>query len=200
MALLWWFISPVWLFACRYKVYTKTGDKGESSLYNGERRPKTDPIFVALGDVDELNAAIGVVREYVEADSLGQQLVEIQSRLLDVGSAIATPLTTSSQRKASRSDFGEGNAGKLEGWIDEMDATLPQLTSFILPSGGKASAHLHVARAVCRRAERAVALLPREDVGDDVNIYLNRLSDYLFMAARFAASPGSEQPYKKGQP
>jgi cob(I)alamin adenosyltransferase len=157
---------------------------------------------VALGDVDELNAAIGVVRAYLEADSqvtLGEQLVEIQSRLLDVGSAIATPLTTSSARKASHSDFGEGNAGKLEGWIDAMDAALPQLTSFILPSGGNASAHLHVARAVCRRAERAVALLPREDVGENVNIYLNRLSDYLFMAARFAALPGSEQPYKKGQ-
>lgn len=146
----------------KYKVYTKTGDEGTSSLYNGDRAAKDDDIFWALGDTDELNSAVGVAREFcLEADNgLVDQLEEIQSRLLDVGSAIATPATsTKSSFKLQRTRFDDLLSGKVEGWIDELDEHLPPLRNFILPSGGKAAAFLHMARTVrvltrlsCRRA------------------------------------------------
>lgn len=194
-----------------FKIYTKTGDKGESSLYNGQRKPKTDPVFAALGDVDELNACIGLAAAQVSgpaaarsagangAGGLPEQLAEIQSRLLDVGSAVATPRDASSDRKVSKTQFDENAVASLERWIDSMDAELPPLTQFILPGGGEASARLHVARAVCRRAERAVVDLGTEHVPQDVRIYLNRLSDYLFTAARKAALDAGavETTYKK---
>lgn len=175
------------------KVYTKTGDKGTSQLFSGERRPKDDAVFKALGDTDELNAHIGVAVEYSRAAQnafLPDKLEQIQSRLFDVGACIATPLTTASQSKKNRAGaFDEANVSALEEWIDEMDASLPPLTNFILPSGGGlASTHLHVARAVCRRAERRVVpLASAGDVDASVMRYLNRLSDFLFVAARFSA-------------
>lgn len=175
------------------KVYTKTGDKGTSQLFSGERRPKDDAVFKALGDTDELNAHIGVAVEYSRAAQnafLPDKLEQIQSRLFDVGACIATPLTTASQSKKNRAGaFDEANVSALEEWIDEMDASLPLLTNFILPSGGGlASTHLHVARAVCRRAERRVVpLASAGDVDASVMRYLNRLSDFLFVAARFSA-------------
>uniref|UniRef100_A0A061RUF7 Corrinoid adenosyltransferase MMAB n=1 Tax=Tetraselmis sp. GSL018 TaxID=582737 RepID=A0A061RUF7_9CHLO len=186
----------------RYKVYTKTGDQGEASLYNGERRTKNDVVFEALGDTDELNSIIGVAREYcLEAgNALPSQLETIQSSLLDIGSAIATPLDSSPDRKKNRVQFEESQVDKLESWIDEMDEQLDQLTTFILPSGGKAASHLHHARTVCRRAERSVVPLVAEQKTDAVvGRYLNRLSDYLFTAARFAAKKGGfpETTYKK---
>lgn len=174
----------------RYKVYTKTGDKGTSSLYTGERRQKDDVVFQALGDVDELNSAVGIAREHCrELDSqLTTQLEEVQSRLLDVGSAVATPAESSSKYKKERVRFDDAAITNLECWIDAMDEELPQLTNFILPSGGHASAALHMARSICRRAERAVVPLGQaKSVEDSVTIYLNRLSDYLFTAARLAA-------------
>lgn len=189
------------------KIYTKTGDKGTSSLYNGERRGKTDPFFVALGDVDELNASVGVAREHcldmkdeAARTLLTTQLSSIQSRLLDVGSAVATPLPTSSERKINISHFSDSHAEELETWIDEMDEGLPTLTTFILPSGGKAAAHLHVARAVCRRTERSVFTLS-DTVPASVSMYMNRLSDYLFTAARLASHSGGheEVTYKKAR-
>lgn len=176
--------------AGRFKVYTRTGDAGTSSLYTGERRPKTDDIFMALGDTDELNAFIGVAREHCTGagNGLDAELAEIQSRLLDVGSAIATPVTSKSSTKIARVAFSEHHADDLETKIDAMDEELPPLKNFILPSGGLSSAHLHVARTVCRRAERRVtALVATETVDSSVSKYLNRLSDYLFVAARFAA-------------
>ena len=120
----------------KIKVYTKTGDKGTSSLYNLERRSKSDPIFEALGDTDELNACIGVAREYCMASNngLNEKLIEIQSRLMDIGSAIATPLSSSKKAKTERVEFNEANVGVLESWIDEMDETLPALRNFILQS------------------------------------------------------------------
>ena len=122
----------------RHKVYTKTGDEGSSSLYNGKRRPKDDTLFSALGDVDELNASIGLAREYCAVGDVGleNQLVEIQSRLLDVGSAIATPASSSSTSQLARVVFPLGMAAKLETWIDEFDKELPPLTNFILPVSG----------------------------------------------------------------
>lgn len=184
------------------KIYTKTGDKGTSSLYNGERRSKTDPTFAALGDVDELNSLIGVAREYAAAldGNLSQQLETVQSRLLDVGSAVATPLPTSSSHKLQRTAFPAQATAALEGWIDSWSAHLPQLTNFILPSGGLASSFLHMARSICRRAERSVVVLVDENlVESEVAIFLNRLSDYLFTVARVCAMKSNkpEVVYKK---
>jgi ATP:cob(I)alamin adenosyltransferase len=186
----------------RIHVYTKTGDKGTSSLYNGERRDKDDAIFSALGDVDELNAAIGLANEFVTSEGVGisEQLTEVQSRLLDVGSAVATPVDASSPAHLSRVIFSGDHAMQLERWIDAMDDELPPLKNFILPSGGLASAHLHVARTICRRAERSVTPLSREGhVSPIVAQFLNRLSDYLFVAARFASlkAGATEHIYKK---
>lgn len=207
----------------RFKVYTKTGDKGEASLYNGKRRAKTDPIFAALGDVDECNACIGVAAAQLQASlqaplngaantidsaapsegasTMLEQLAEIQSRLLDVGSAVATPLNESSDRKAAIAAFDASATAALEQWIDAMDECLPPLTQFILPGGGEASARLHVARAVCRRAERAVVALGTEQVPEAACVFMNRLSDYLFVAARKAAldAGAEETTYKKAR-
>ncbi|MEW5312768.1 MAG: hypothetical protein WDW38_004376 [Sanguina aurantia] len=190
----------------KYKIYTKTGDSGTSSLYNGARHPKDAQHFVALGDVDELNCAVGVARQFVadhpQLDALGEQLEIIQSRLLDVGSAVATPMPTSSAAKLKRTFFSPEHTTIVEGWIDAWDEELPALTNFILPSGGKASAFLHIARAICRRAERSVVVLSRqEDVDTQVAVYLNRLSDYFFNASRVAAlrTNAPEVIYRKGQ-
>lgn len=119
----------------KFRVYTRTGDKGTSSLYNGQRRPKDDIFFDALGDVDELNAAIGLAREFASLSTVGieEQLVEIQSRLLDVGSAIATPLGSSSPEQLARVVFPSAYAEELERYIDAMDDELPALKNFILP-------------------------------------------------------------------
>ena len=122
----------------RYRVYTRTGDGGTSSLYNGVRRSKDDMTFSALGDVDELNAALGMAREFLlqgggACARLAEQLTEIQSRLLDAGSAIATPISGSSPAQLARVAFDPAQAAQLEAWIDEMDDQLPPLKNFILP-------------------------------------------------------------------
>lgn len=131
----------------RFRVYTRTGDKGQSSLYNGERRNKDDAVFEALGDVDELNAHVGVAREHVAASNMGfeDQLVWIQSRLLDVGSAIATPPDRARPEVLAKVAFPIIHSEQLEHWIDAMDDQLPQLTNFILPVSGCApkSARMH---------------------------------------------------------
>ncbi len=117
------------------KIYTKTGDSGASSLFNGTRRPKTDHVFHALGHTDELNAQIGVAREFclVERNALDEQLAEIQSRLMDVGSHIATPIRSSDSTKIDRTAFSQGNVERLELWIDQLDSQLAPLKNFILP-------------------------------------------------------------------
>ncbi|KAL0480211.1 cob(I)alamin adenosyltransferase [Acrasis kona] len=183
-------------------IYTRTGDKGTSSLFNGKRVKKDDLVFEALGSVDELNAQIGLAREYglQVNNGLEEMLSIIQSRLLDVGASVATPIDNSSEAKLARVHFDESNVDQLEKWIDEMDHRLPALKNFILPSGGLASSQLHVARTVCRTAERRVVPLVREDhVQDVIQRYLNRLSDYLFVAARTAAAHENkpEVTYKK---
>jgi len=176
------------------KIYTKTGDAGETSLYNGARLPKDDACFCALGDVDELNSLLGVAREFalchvsVAKTALPNQLERIQSLLLDLGSAIATPLDASSTQQLKRTHFDPRHVDVLEEWIDCIDQHLPRLTRFILPSGGRAASFLHLARTVCRRAERRVVSMVREGhCSESVMIFLNRLSDYLFTAARYSA-------------
>jgi len=170
------------------KIYTKTGDGGSSSLYNGERRQKTDAIFQALGDVDELNSLLGIAREYIlcTGEELNTQLESIQSRLLDIGSCIATP-DSSNESKLQRVSFSEDYVDQLEEWIDSHTAKLPTLTQFILPSGGKSAAHLHLARSVCRRSERSTLACEESERLKQVTRYLNRLSDYLFTVARVCA-------------
>ncbi|KAM9330812.1 corrinoid adenosyltransferase MMAB [Gastrophryne carolinensis] len=172
------------------KIYTKTGDKGFSSTYTGERRPKDDVIFEALGTTDELSSAIGLAREFCLDANLqcAPELEKIQCMLQDVGSNIATPLSFARDSHKVKTSFSLEPVQELEQWIDKYTAQLPPLTSFILPSGGKASASLHLARAVCRRAERITfKLLQTGEADPNVGKYLNRLSDYLFTLARYAA-------------
>lgn len=201
--------------------YTRKGDKGTSQLFTGERRKKDDVLFEALGTVDELCSVVGVVyadlsssiekkqktsNNKSEDDSnrlygdLPDQLLDVMSRLFDVGSHIATPQkTTNNQQqeqttneaitnvKSRNNSFHNHHAAVLEEWIDTMTDELPELTSFILPTGSIASAQLHVARTVCRRAERRmVPMVQDEQTVDPAALsYINRLSDYFFTAARF---------------
>ena len=118
-------------------IYTKTGDKGSSSLYNGERRKKYDDVFHALGNTDELNSFIGFARGYAESSNngLAPKLIEIQSRLFDLGAAIATPPHTSESKKVEKTKFPEDNITTLEHWIDELDAQLPPFKCFTIPVG-----------------------------------------------------------------
>ncbi|XP_051981304.1 corrinoid adenosyltransferase [Xyrauchen texanus] len=171
------------------KIYTKTGDKGFSSTFTGERRPKEDHIFDALGTTDELSSAIGLAREFCidKGHTFTDQLEKIQCVLQDVGSNIATPMSSARDSQIKKTKFSSQPVIELERWIDSFTEQLPPLTNFILPSGGKSSAALHVARAVCRRAERCVAPIVRSGEADpEVAKYLNRLSDYLFTLARYA--------------
>ncbi|KAJ3028092.1 UNVERIFIED_CONTAM: hypothetical protein HDU68_002477 [Siphonaria sp. JEL0065] len=186
------------------KIYTRTGDKGTSALYTGERRPKDDAIFEALGNVDELSSYLGLAREFCDDtnNGLSENLEKIQCILLDVGANVATPRNSASEFKRNRTEFDVDGylVMELEAWIDELDQSLEPLKNFILPSGGKAGSTLHVARNVCRSAERKIVPLIAENIADaSVGKYINRLSDYLFTAARFAAkSEGKpERIYKK---
>lgn len=170
----------------RSKLYTRTGDKGHSSLFNGERRPKDDQTFEALGTIDELNCVIGVALCYTVNKNLVQKLESVQSRLFELGSLIAKP--------SNDNVFENSRVTELEQWIDETDAGLPPLKNFILPSGGLCASHLHTSRAVCRRAERTLVPLLREFAIDhNVFIYMNRLSDFLFVCARFAAKEDGKE-------
>mmetsp|Transcript_43722 Transcript_43722/g.137308 ORF Transcript_43722/g.137308 Transcript_43722/m.137308 type:complete len:286 (+) Transcript_43722:646-1503(+) len=173
------------------KLYTRTGDGGVSSLYNMERREKDDLVFEALGAVDELHAHLGVAAEHaiMVGNGLHDTIRSIQSRLIDVGAAIGTPReTTTSDRKLKRTEFPEHYVLRLERYADALDSQLPPLRNFILAGGGFCAAHLHVARTVCRRSERVVVGLIRSGQTEpSVGKFLNRLSDTLFAAARYAA-------------
>jgi cob(I)alamin adenosyltransferase len=161
------------------KIYTRTGDAGETSLFGGGRVRKDDPRIDTYGTVDELNSFIGVVRATWPGSSVDEELSRIQSDLFDVGAQLAAP-----GNDRFRGPDGQRVAA-LEAAIDEMERDLPPLKSFILPGGSPAAAQLHVARTVCRRAERLVVALGDGSL-DETVVYLNRLSDYLFVAARFA--------------
>eukprot|EP00056_Hartaetosiga_gracilis_P001473 m.45139 g.45139 ORF g.45139 m.45139 type:complete len:257 (+) comp10654_c1_seq3:2134-2904(+) len=190
-------------------VYTRTGDKGTSSLFTGERRSKNDAIFEALGTIDELSSFIGVViaeaKETPACQFMEPQLIEIQCILQDVASHVATPMSTATQAKLSRTQLPTGLITMLEDWIDELDSDLEPLRNFILPGGGKLSSAIHCARSVCRRAERRVvdvAVAETDNNMDPIAMKtLNRLSDYLFTLARSAAKHTNEHEiiYKKPQ-
>ena len=170
------------------KVYTRGGDTGETSLFGGRRVSKDAPRVDAYGEVDELNAAVGLARAELADSDMSGQLERIQSSLFDLGSELATPDAEARERKGKPAPrVSDADAAELERWIDAFDLELEPLTSFILPGGTRAAALLHLARTVCRRAERRViALAARETVSPAAVKYLNRLSDYLFTAARAA--------------
>ena len=164
------------------KIYTKTGDKGFTSLIGGTRVPKHHLRIESYGTVDELNSYIGLIRDQAIADEDKQTLKEIQDRLFTVGSTLASDPEKS---KMKIPDLHEEDIELLEKEIDRMNVVLPELKHFILPGGNPIASYCHVARCVCRRAERiAVHLSEEEWVDDKVVIYLNRLSDYLFTLSR----------------
>ncbi|CAI9157200.1 unnamed protein product [Rangifer tarandus platyrhynchus] len=187
------------------KIYTKTGDKGFSSTFTGERRPKDDQVFEAMGTTDELSSAIGFAMELIaeKGHPFVEELQKIQCSLQDIGSALATPRSSAREAHLKHATFEAGPVLELEQWIDRYSRQLPPLTAFILPSGGKSSAALHFCRAICRRAERRV--VPLVQMGEtDANVakFLNRLSDYLFTLARYTAMKegNPEKIYKKNDP
>ena len=166
------------------KIYTKTGDGGETSLLGGARVPKDHHRVAAYGDVDETNAAIGAVRALAEGP-LERLLSWIQKDLFAIGAQLADP-TREVAAKQAKAVVTAANVRQLERAIDARETRLPPLRSFVLPGGTPTAALLHQARAVCRRAERSVVTLAREaDVDPRVVVYLNRLSDLLFVLARF---------------
>ncbi len=172
------------------KIYTRTGDKGMTSLFSGERVPKNNPFIEAVGTVDEGNSSLGLALSFLPKDAaftqIREQLEMIQHALFDVGAALATPRTCHEAKKLEKTRFDHEAIELLEKWIDFMDAQLPPLKTFILPGGHPAGAALHLSRSIIRRAERLVIpLYEQADVTQSVLVYLNRLSDYLFMLSRF---------------
>src|SRR3981081_1663432 len=174
------------------RIYTRTGDDGTTALGSGERRPKHDLRIAAYGTVDETNAAIGIVRLYLsEARGLDAMLGLIQNDLFDLGADLAVP---EREGKAERLRMLSSQVERLERDIDGLNANLAPLTSFILPGGTPAAAYLHLARTICRRAERIMGELaanPAEPVSDAAIQYINRLSDFLFVASRAVTDTGA---------
>ncbi len=165
------------------KIYTRTGDQGETAFFGGRRVPKNDPRVAAYGDVDELSAALGLAYAQLSSwSALRGEIEAIQRTLFGIGGEIATP--TEAARSRLRGLVQDSDVHVLEASIDAMEADLPELKSFILPGGGPAGASLHLARTICRRAERAIVGLGPEGVREEVVRYLNRLSDWLFVTAR----------------
>jgi cob(I)alamin adenosyltransferase len=166
------------------KIYTRTGDDGSTGLLGPDRVTKSAPRVEAYGEVDEVNACLGVVRSLDTADWLDSELGAIQAQLFDVGAELAT---TAPAMLAKLRRIGDEDVARLEHWIDRLEADNPPLQHFVLPGGTPLAAELHRARTVCRRAERAVvALHGMERIEPRVIRYLNRLADLLFVMARWA--------------
>ena len=166
------------------KIYTKTGDRGDTSLFGGKRISKDEPRIEAYGTVDELNSLIGVARAFNDDIELDSILTRIQDQLFVLGADLAT---TQEVKSPAVTRIAPSDISFLERTIDEVDARLNPLKTFILPGGAKAAAFLHNARTVCRRAERRVVSLKKTgEIPGDVPVYLNRLSDLLFVLARYA--------------
>jgi cob(I)alamin adenosyltransferase len=170
------------------RIYTRTGDDGASALATGERRPKSDPRFEAIGTVDELNATVGMARLANLPADIAASLGRVQNDLFDLGADLATPEKGGDRERLRVTDE---QVERLEREIDTLNAELAPLTSFVLPGGRPGAAALHLARTVARRAERAaIALAAHEAVNPAALRYLNRLSDLLFVAARSANNKG----------
>ncbi|WP_209424288.1 cob(I)yrinic acid a,c-diamide adenosyltransferase [Pararhodobacter sp. SW119] len=175
------------------RIYTRTGDKGETALGNGARVPKFAPRVDAYGTVDELNSTLGLARLHAEGDLSGM-IARIQNDLFDLGADLCRPdIAKDSEAGYTPLRMIDAQVDRLEAEIDAMNANLQPLRSFILPGGSALAAHLHLARTICRRAERLTVELSRaEDVNPPALRYLNRLSDWLFVAGRVANDNGAE--------
>ena len=180
-----------------FKIYTNTGDKGETSLYGGTRVSKAAARVESYGTLDELNAFIGLAKAEISDEKVLSQLQKIQFDLFTVGSEAATPtdkMLLANGKNRLDLMISEKEIIELELWMDDFDAELEPLRFFILPSGGKAAATVHVCRTVCRRAERAMVFLNEtEEVRPELIKYLNRLSDYLFILARYISKISGEK-------
>ncbi|MFG0328442.1 MAG: cob(I)yrinic acid a,c-diamide adenosyltransferase [Phycisphaerales bacterium] len=194
------------------KIYTRSGDDGTTGLHGGARVSKTHPRVVAYGDLDELNAAIGLVRAALneaktDLSPVGQSMEEAQRLLFEIGADLATPAGSRARKKVS--PVGPKDIARLEGWIDEADERLAPQRSFILPGGCELASRLHFARVVCRRAEREIVTLRHEDpdaAPNETLAWVNRLSDLLFVLARLANhavgvddTPWTPRAAKKGE-
>ena len=175
------------------KVYTKTGDKGTTALFGGTRVPKDHIRIESYGTVDELNSHIGLIRDQEMNQHYKDILIEIQDRLFTVGAILATPqekeVMKNGELRLQKLGIVESDIELLENEIDSMEDSLPQITHFVLPGGHTTVSYCHVARCVCRRAERLAVHLSHNEAIDEMAIkYLNRLSDYLFVLARKLSS------------
>lgn len=175
------------------KIYTRTGDDGSTGLVDGSRLSKADQRVQAYGDVDETNAVIGLVRLHTQGTDLENMLSRIQNDLFDLGADLATPLPKDGEADSEYAlRIVESQTTRLETELDALNADLEPLNSFVLPGGSAASAYLHQARTVCRRAERlCVAFAAQDAVNPHALAYLNRLSDFLFVAARWCNDKGA---------
>lgn len=170
-----------------FKIYTKTGDKGSTSLIGGTKVAKSHRRIEAYGTIDELNSFAGLCADNLKADNIHHVIPEIQDRLFTIGSALACD--PEKETKLKIPDLHIADVELLEKEIDKMHEVLPEMKSFILPTGHITASTLHVARCVCRRAERCIVKMQKkgDEVPELIIIYLNRLSDYLFVLARYAA-------------
>ena len=176
------------------RIYTGGGDRGETSLGDGTRVPKVDCRIAAFGAVDELNSHLGLVLSAQIPDGMRDVLTRVQNELFDLGADLSVPFGVTDRLRIS-----DEQITLLEHDCDRFNADLPDLTSFVLPGGSEAAARLHVARAVCRRAEReALEAAEQMDINQLALVYLNRLSDLLFILARTANSGGDEPLWKPG--
>ena len=172
------------------KIYTKTGDGGDTALGDGERVLKDSLRVSAYGNVDELNASIGIITLYANT-KLKRKLKNIQNDLFDIGADLCVPI---SEKNKDRLRLSTNQIETLELEIDEMNSILEPLNSFVLPGGCRSATFLHMARTICRRAERsAVSLRSKEEINNNTLIYLNRLSDWLFVASRVENQENSSE-------
>lgn len=170
------------------RIYTKTGDTGETGLFGGGRVSKANLRVCANGDVDELNAVIGWTITQVSDAEIAERLLRVQADLFSLGAHLAT-LRRGAEPHAHLPPLPTARVAEMESWIDAAEDEMPPLKAFILPGGSAGGAALHLARTVCRRAERSIVALAAEaDVHEDIVVYMNRLSDFLFDMARLANS------------
>lgn len=167
------------------KIYTKKGDKGKTGLIGGSRVSKNDLKINAYGTVDELNSFVGLLRDLIDDEKFSTQLIEIQDRLFTAGSLLAV---SESGTKMKIPLIIHDDIKNLENWIDEMDSSLPEMKSFVLPGGHQIVSYCHITRTICRRAERCIVMISENSEVDPILLtYFNRLSDYLFTLGRSLA-------------
>jgi len=171
------------------KIYTKSGDQGSTGLFGGDRVSKSDARVNAYGTVDELNSFLGFAAGLVSDEDLEKKLLAIQHDLFAIGASLAASAERAKQEGKKKADVPMKRVSELETWIDEISAKLPSLKAFVLPGGTQSAAALHMCRTVCRRAERVVVEAGEQgEIDPQAIIYLNRLSDLLFVWARFENS------------